>query len=115
MPTVNQIRRRITRPTAMTSTLDGRTHLLGEQATTAGLVAGHGEYAAICGRRVVAASLVTPPGPTCLDCETALHRATTASTTSHRRRGWVARVLRRPAPHAGPRATIAGSHRTVRA
>jgi len=115
MPTVNQIRRRITRPTAMTSTLDGRTHLLGEQATTAGLVAGHGEYAAICGRRVVAAALVTPPGPTCLDCETALHRATTSSTTSHHRRGWAARLLRRSAPHAGPRATTAGSHRTVRA
>ena len=116
MPTVNQIRRRITRPTAMTSTLDGRTHLLGEQATTAGLVAGHGEYAAICGRRVVAASLVTPPGPTCLDCETALHRSTTTSTTSHRRRdGLLARLLHRHFPRAGSQTTTAASHRTVRA
>ena len=114
MPTIDQIRRRITRPTAMTSTLDGRDHLLGEQATTAGLVAGHGEHTALCGRRVVAASLVTPPGPTCLDCETALHRATTTSTTSHRRRRWVTRLLRRRVPRAGSRSTTAGSHRRVR-
>ena len=72
MSTVAQIRHRITRPTAVTSTADGRDHLLSEQATTAGLVAGHGKYTALCGRLVVAASLVTPPGPTCLDCETAL-------------------------------------------
>ncbi len=115
MPTVDQIRHRITRPMAVTSTVDGRVHLLSEQATTAGLVAGHGEYAALCGRLVVAAALVTPPGPTCLDCETALHRATTASTTSHRRRGLVARLLRRRFPRTGSPVTTAGGHRTVRA
>jgi len=115
MPTVDQIRRRITRPTTVTSTVDGRDHLLGERATTAGLVAGHGEYTALCGRHVVAASLVTPPGPTCLDCETALHRATTTSTTSHRRHGWVALLLHRCAPRAGSRSATVGSQRTVRA
>jgi len=115
MPTVAQIRHRITRPTAMTSTADGRDHLLSEQATTAGLVAGHGEYTALCGRLVVAASLVTPPGPTCLDCETALHRSTTTSTTSHRRQGLVARLLRRRVPDADPQTTTAASHRTGRA
>jgi len=116
MPTVDQIRHRITRPTAMTSTADGRDHLLSQQATTAGLVAGHGRYTALCGRPVVAASLVTPPGPTCLDCETALHRSTTTSTTSHRRRsGLLARLLHRRTPGADPRSTTASSHRTVRA
>jgi hypothetical protein len=115
MPTVDQIRHRITRPTTMTSTADGRDHLLSQQATTAGLVAGHGKYTALCGRLVMAASLMTPPGPTCLDCETALHRSTTASTTSHRRRGLVARLLHRRFLRAGSRSTTAASHRTVRA
>jgi len=115
MPTVAQIRHRITRPTAMTSTADGRDHLLSEQATTAGLVAGHGKYTALCGRLVVAASLVTPPGPTCLDCETALHRSATASTTSHRRRGLLAQLLRRRFPRADSQSTTAGNPRTVRA
>ena len=115
MHTVDQIRRRITHPTAVTSTLDGRVHLLSEQATTAGVLAGHGEYTALCGRPVTAAALVTPPGPTCLDCETALHRATTASTTSHRRRGLVTQLLRRRFPRGGSRVTTAGGHRTVRA
>ena len=114
-PTVAQIRHRITRPTAMTSTADGRDHLLSEQATTAGVVAGHGEYTALCGRLVVAASLVTPPGPTCLDCETALHRSTTTSTTSHRRRGRLARLLHRRFPRADLQSTTAGNPRTVRA
>ncbi len=108
MPTVDQIRHRITRPTAMTSTTDGRAHLLDEQATTAGLAAGHGEYIALCGRLVVAAALVSPPGPTCLDCETALHRTT---TTSHRRRGPLARLLRR----RFLRARTARNSRAVRA
>ena len=116
MSTVDQIRHRITRPTTMTSTADGRNHLLSQQATTAGLVAGHGEYIALCGRLVVAASLVTPPGPTCLDCETALHRSTTTSTTSHRRRsGLLARLLHRRTPGADPRSTTASSYRAVRA
>jgi hypothetical protein len=117
MPTVDQIRHRITRPTAMTSTADGRDHLLSQQATTAGLVAGHGRYTALCGRLVVvAAALVTPPGPTCLDCETALHRSTTTSTTSHRRRsGLLARLLHRRTPGADPRSTTASSYRAVRA
>ncbi|HYZ08431.1 MAG TPA: hypothetical protein VE709_07575 [Pseudonocardiaceae bacterium] len=115
MATVDQIQRRITRPTTVTSTADARDHLLNEQATTAGLVAGHGEYTALCGRRVVAAALVSPRGSTCLDCETALHRATTVSTTSHRRRGWVARLLHRRAPRAGSRSATTRSHRTARA
>ncbi len=115
MPTVDQIRHRITRPTTMTSTADGRDHLLSQQATTAGLVAGHGKYTALCGRLVIAASLMTPPGPTCLDCETALHHSTTISTTSHRHQGLLARLLHRRFLRAGSRSTTAASHRTVRA
>ena len=80
MPTVDQIRHRITRPTAMTSTADGRDHLLSQQATTAGLVAGHGRYTALCGRLVIAASLMTPPG----------------------RRAWTARQHCTAAPRSAP-------------
>lgn len=93
MPTVNQTRHgRTPRPATVTSTADGRDHLISPQAMTSGLVAGHGEYLAICGRVVVAAPMVVPPGQTCWDCETALHRVTVASTG--RRRGVVARLLR---------------------
>ncbi|HEU0088024.1 MAG TPA: hypothetical protein VFQ77_10300 [Pseudonocardiaceae bacterium] len=95
MPTVDQIRRGGTaRPATLTSTADGRDHLISEHATAAGLAAGHGEYVALCGHLAVAAPLVVPRGPTCLDCETALHRSTTA-VASHRRRGLVAWLLRR--------------------
>jgi len=109
MPTINQARPRTTpRPTTVTSTADGRDHLISAHAMTSGLAAGHGDYLALCGRVVVAAPMVVPPGPTCFDCETALHRSTTASPgRSHRRRrGVVARLLRwrrRPA-HARSRA-----------
>ncbi len=112
MPTVDQIRHR--RTATVTSTADGRDHLISEQAMTSGLAAGHGDYAALCGRVVVAAPMVVPPGPTCLDCETALHRSTTSATSQHRRRGLVARLLRRLSRPAGSRATTAGSHRAVR-
>ncbi|MGH3923681.1 MAG: hypothetical protein ACRDTT_12575, partial [Pseudonocardiaceae bacterium] len=79
----------------MTCTVDGRDHLVSNQAMQAGLAAGHGQYSAVCGHLAVAAPLVVPPGRTCQDCEAALHRITTASATSHRRRGLVARLLRR--------------------
>ena len=58
-----------------------------------------------------AAPLVTPPGSTCLDCETALHRSTTISTTSHRRRGLLARLLRPRVPQGGPQSRATSSHR----
>ncbi|MGH3930764.1 MAG: hypothetical protein ACRDTF_12385, partial [Pseudonocardiaceae bacterium] len=116
MPTVDQIRHGTSsRSTTMTCTVDGRDHLVSDQATTAGLMAGHGHYVAICGHRVVAAPLVTPPGPTCFDCETALHRSSTAAGTSRRRRGPLARWLRRRVPRADSRSSTASSHRAVRA
>ena len=110
-PTRHRRPLRTARPATMTSTADGRDHLISDQATATGLAAGHGEYVAICGRVVVAAPLVLPPGPTCLDCETALHRITTGT---HRRRGLVARLLRRRFPGARSWSTTAGNHRVVR-
>ena len=116
MSTVDQLRQRSTIRTAtVTSTVDGRDHLISQQATAAGLVTGHGEYVTVCGRLIVAAPLVVPPGPTCFDCETALHRVTAARISSHRRRGLFARLLRRRRPRAGSGRTAGGSHRAVRA
>jgi hypothetical protein len=109
MPTVDQ--RSTARPATVTSTVDGRDHLISQQLTAAGLVTGHGEYAAICGRLVVAAPLVVGPGPTCVDCETVLHRVTTAGISLHRRRGWVVRLLRRCRPRSGVRSTVRVGHR----
>lgn len=116
MPTVDQIRLGTTsRSTAMTCAVDGRDHLVSDHAASAGLAADHGQYVAICGRVVLAAPLVVPLGPTCFDCETALHRITTARPISHRRRGLVARLRRRCFPQTDPRSTTAGSHRAMRA
>lgn len=116
MPTVDQIRqRRPSRPVTVTSTADGRDHLLSEQATAAGSAPGHGRHLALCGHLVTAAPLVVPPGPTCWDCETALHRNTTTSPTSHRRGGLPARLLRWGFARTHSRSTIAGTHRARRA
>ncbi|MCA1706490.1 MAG: hypothetical protein LC808_25780 [Actinobacteria bacterium] len=114
MPTVDEIRHGSTgRPVAVTSTVDGRDHLISEHATAVGLAAGHGQCSALCGHRVVAAPLVVPPGPTCLDCETALHRVTTGSAV-HRRSGVVWRFLRRRRSRSASRSSSAGSHRVRR-
>lgn len=104
-------RRGSTRPATVTSTADGRDHLISPRAMASGLVAGHGDDTAICGRAVVAAPMVTPPGPTCLDCETALHRSTTGGTKSHRRCGLVTRLLRRLVRPADSRST---SHQAMK-
>ncbi|MGH3943040.1 MAG: hypothetical protein ACRDTG_31340 [Pseudonocardiaceae bacterium] len=92
----------------MTCASDGQHHLVSDHASTTGLSAGHGTYAAACGHVVVAASMVTPPGPTCLDCETALHRTTTSSPRQpHRRlRHVVSWLLRRPTRPAHSRSTV---------
>ncbi|HEY2764206.1 MAG TPA: hypothetical protein VGJ13_09380 [Pseudonocardiaceae bacterium] len=97
----------------VTSTVDGRDHLISDQVTASGLVAGQGRYSAMCGRLVLAAPLVIPPGPTCLDCETALHRITIAATV-RRRRGVVGRLLRGRRRRQASRSTSAGSHRAGR-
>ncbi|MGH3931370.1 MAG: hypothetical protein ACRDTF_15530 [Pseudonocardiaceae bacterium] len=98
----------------MTSTGDGRDHLISEHAMTAGLAAGRGQYVALCGHLAMAAPLVIPPGPTCLDCQTALHR-TTISAPTHRRRGLVARLLRRCFPRPHPPSASGGRHGRRRA
>lgn len=114
MPTVDQIRHGITsRSTAMTCAVDGRDHLISDQATQAGLAADHGQYVAICGHVVLAAPMVVPPGPTCFDCEAALHRITSDQTNSHRRRGRVARLLHRLCLPANLWSATSGSHRAV--
>jgi hypothetical protein len=96
MPTVDQIGHGFTsRPITVTSTADGRDHLINEQTTATGVAHGRGTYLAICGHLVIATPLAAPPGPTCWDCETALHRTTIAGITPHRRTGLLARLLRR--------------------
>ncbi|MGH4015936.1 MAG: hypothetical protein ACRDSL_18850 [Pseudonocardiaceae bacterium] len=98
----------------MTSTVDGRDHLISAPASV-GLAAGHGRSVALCGRLVLAAPLTAPPGPTCFDCETALHRVTVGGNTSCRRDGLMARLLRRGRSRPGSRSLSAGRHRAVRA
>ncbi|MGH3799371.1 MAG: hypothetical protein ACRDTD_04400 [Pseudonocardiaceae bacterium] len=99
----------------MTSTVDGRDHLVSAPAASVGLAAGHGKSVALCGLLVVAAPLTIPPGPTCFDCETALHRVTAGNNISYRRRGLMARLLRRRMSRTGSRSLSAGRHRAVRA
>lgn len=115
MSTVDQIRHGTTsRSTTMNCAVDGRDHLVSGPATQAGLVAGHGRYTAVCGHLAVAAALVVPPGPTCQDCETALHRITITGPTSHRRSGLLTRLLRWSFQRTDSQPTAAGSHRAVR-
>ena len=115
MSTVDQIRHGLTsRSITVTSTADGRDHLISEQAPAAGLAPGHGSYLALCGHLVIAAPLAAPPGPTCRACETALHRTTIASTTSHRRGGLLARLLRRGVAPTHSPSTTAGTPRAGR-
>lgn len=69
MPTVDQGRHAITsRPVTVTSTVDGRDHLIDDRSMADGRAAGHGQFTALCGHLVVAAALVAPPGPSCRDC-----------------------------------------------
>lgn len=87
MSAVNPIRfGTVARSIAMTCAADGRSHLVSDLAVTAGLAAGHGIYAAACGHVVVSSSMLTPPGPPCRDCETALHRIATTGPVRSRRR-----------------------------
>ncbi|MGH3942309.1 MAG: hypothetical protein ACRDTG_27555 [Pseudonocardiaceae bacterium] len=101
------------RPATVTSTVDGRDHLV-SAAALVGLGAGHGTSVALCGRLVLAASLTVPPGPTCFNCETALHRVTVGDSTSYRRYGLMAQLLGRGKSRAGSRSLAAGRHRATR-
>ncbi len=55
-------------PSTMTCAVDGRAHLVADPELGSGLSRGDGTYRAVCGRRVVAVSLSTPPGPACPRC-----------------------------------------------
>lgn len=72
----------IRRPPAVTSIADGRNHLISEDAPPTGQPPQRGQYVALCGHRVVAAPLVAPEGPLCLDCEAALYRSTGLAPTA---------------------------------
>ncbi|MDQ3987826.1 MAG: hypothetical protein M3291_01245 [Actinomycetota bacterium] len=102
MPTVEQILHRNTvQFTTITCAVEGSDHLVSNLAVAAGLTAGHGRYTAACGHVVVAAPMVAPQGPLCLDCGTARPRisadrsAPSTRRSRHRRRGVLARLLRR--------------------
>ncbi|MGH3885966.1 MAG: hypothetical protein ACRDSZ_05225 [Pseudonocardiaceae bacterium] len=91
MPTVGQGRPAITsRPLTVTSTVDGRDHLINDRAMADGHAASRGQFTALCGHLVVAAALVAPPGPPCRDCAAVLGR----NEASRHRVGVVARMLR---------------------
>jgi uncharacterized membrane protein YraQ (UPF0718 family) len=52
----------------MTSVIDGLTHTVAANEFDAGIWRGQGNYRAACGAEVVAAALVTGPGPRCSNC-----------------------------------------------
>lgn len=52
----------------MTSAADGRTHTITGAEFDAGVWHGQGTYRAVCGRDVIAASLMSGPGPRCPEC-----------------------------------------------
>lgn len=91
MPRVNQSRHAVTpRPARVTSTVDGRDHLIDDRTMADDRAESHGQFTALCGHLVVAAALVAPPGPSCRDCAALLRR----SEVSRHRVGVVARMLR---------------------
>ena len=61
--------------TEMTSTADGRTHLIAANDFDAGLWRGNGVYRAICGTDVLAAAMASGPGPGCSACRQAAESA----------------------------------------
>jgi hypothetical protein len=69
----------------VTSATDSRTHRIADAAYTAGLIAGRGQYAALCGHRVTAAALVCPPGPDCQGCAAAGGAVPRGGPGRHRR------------------------------
>ena len=52
----------------MTCAVDGHAHLVADREFGSGMSRGDGTYRAVCGRRVVAVSLSTPPGSACPAC-----------------------------------------------
>lgn len=52
----------------LTCTIDGLAHLVSDDAAAAGVAAGRGTYAAVCGHMVHAAALVSSAGRPCRLC-----------------------------------------------
>jgi len=75
----------VPRTIPVTSGIDGRCHRVAEDAYTAGLTARSGRYTALCGHRVTAAALVSPPGPDCQGCAAAAMAAVTPHPTRRER------------------------------
>jgi hypothetical protein len=82
---------------SVTSLRDGREHLVRDDEIEPGRA---GQYAALCGHRVLAAVLACPAGPRCPDC-TAIERNATAAA-ERRRAGRSGRWPRLTAVLRGP-------------
>jgi hypothetical protein len=52
----------------LTAVEDGRSHRVDIDAYGVGLTSGTGRYRTLCGRSVLAASMITAPGPGCREC-----------------------------------------------
>ena len=55
----------------LTGADDGLSHRVTENAYREGLSAGAGRYRTMCGRTVLATSMITAPGPACRRCHDA--------------------------------------------
>lgn len=58
----------------LTCGLDGRAHLATVSSVEVAIADGRGVFTALCGHRIHAAALATPPGPACADCHRHPHR-----------------------------------------
>ncbi len=56
----------------LTAADDGVSHRVTETAYREGLASGAGHYQALCGRRVLVASMITAPGRACRSCRDAV-------------------------------------------
>jgi hypothetical protein len=81
-------------PIPLTSTPDGRTHLIGAAEHAYAIAHRIGVFATRCGRSVLPTSLTTPPGPPCRDCYTPTSPVTSASRSSNTRVLWRSRSRR---------------------
>lgn len=82
----------------MTSVLDGRTHTIAGPDLDAGIWEGRGRYEALCGATVIAAPLISAPGPACPSCVQVLDdvlATAAADRERHRPRRSPLRLLRR--------------------
>lgn len=92
----------------VTSVADRADHAVTDEQMAAGMKAGAGVYKAVCGAKVLAAPLVTPPAPRCPACGAVLRGQAATVGTTHSA-GALARLFgrvrmalpRRSAPSSG--------------